>query len=122
MLDRVVAVVNDGSSSTPKCSPPPKWRPAKPSPVSSRDSSEGQRRYDELRRRVLDTQIEKLLVAQYAREQKIYVTETKDAQRDQRRRQNNNLTDESQLRDAQRPGEPDVGLVTAACSVGSFSS
>jgi hypothetical protein len=74
-----------------------------------RDSAEGQRRYDELRRRVLDSQIEKLLVAQYAREQKIYVTEDEMRSAIKDVVKNNNLNDESQLREALKGARTHLG-------------
>jgi peptidyl-prolyl cis-trans isomerase SurA len=100
VLDRVVAVVNDEIILDTEVLTATEMEARQALAGVERDSSEGQRRYDELRRRVLDTQIEKLLVAQYAREQKIYVTEDEMRSAIKDVVKNNNLTDESQLRDA----------------------
>lgn len=100
VLDRVVAVVNDEIILDTEVLTATELEARQALAGVERDSSEGQRRYDELRRRVLDSQIEKLLVAQYAREQKIYVTEDEMRSAIKDVVKNNNLTDESQLREA----------------------
>ena len=100
VLDRVLAVVNDEIVLDTEVLQATEMEARQVLANVDRDSAEGQRRYDELRRRVLDSQIEKVLIAQYAREQKVYVTE--DEMRSELKDvvKNNNLNDESQLREA----------------------
>ena len=100
LLDRVIAVVNDEIILDTEVLQATEMEARQALANVDRDSAEGQRRYDELRRRVLDSQIEKLLVAQYAREQKIYVNEEEMRSAIKDVVKNNNLTDESQLREA----------------------
>ena len=100
LLDRVIAVVNDEIILDTEVLQATEMEARQALANVDRDSAEGQRRYDELRRRILDSQIEKLLVAQYAREQKIYVNEEEMRSAIKDVVKNNNLTDESQLREA----------------------
>ncbi|HND11061.1 MAG TPA: peptidyl-prolyl cis-trans isomerase [Pseudomonadota bacterium] len=100
VLDRVLAVVNDEIILDTEVLQATEVEAKQALAGVERDSAEGQRRYDELRRRVLDSQIEKLLIAQYAREQKIYVTEDEMRSAIKDVVKNNNLSDESQLREA----------------------
>jgi len=100
LLDRVLAVVNEEIILDTEVLQATEMEARQALAGVERESAEGQRRYDELRRRVLDSQIEKLLVAQYAREQKIYVTEDEMRGAIKDVVKNNNLNDESQLREA----------------------
>lgn len=100
LLDRVIAVVNDEIILDTEVLQATEMEARQALANVDRDSAEGQRRYDELRRRVLDSQIEKVLIAQYAREQKVYVTEDEMRSAIKDVVKNNNLNDESQLREA----------------------
>ena len=100
VLDRVLAVVNDEIVLDTEVLQATEMEARQVLANVDRDSAEGQRRYDELRRRVLDSQIEKVLIAQYAREQKVYVTEDEMRSAIKDVVKNNNLNDESQLREA----------------------
>ncbi len=100
VLDRVLAVVNDEIVLDTEVLQATEMEARQALANVDRDSAEGQRRYDELRRRVLDSQIEKVLIAQYAREQKVYVTEDEMRSAIKDVVKNNNLNDESQLREA----------------------
>jgi parvulin-like peptidyl-prolyl isomerase len=99
-LDRVVAVVNDEIVLETEVLVAAEMEARQALAGIDRDTPEGRRRFDELRRRVLDALIEKLLIAQYAREQKIYVTEEEMTGAVKDVVKNNNLTEEAQLRDA----------------------
>lgn len=65
-----------------------------------RDTPEGQRRFEELKRRTLDALIDRMLITQHAREQKIYVTEEEMRNAVQDVVKNNKLTSEAALREA----------------------